>query len=101
MTAAAPQLAQGTPHASTLVADASVGVIVKLAPPPARREVIVERERPSREHVWINGYWVWREGRHVWVAGRWERPPHPHAVWVEPRWEHRREGYAFVEGYWR
>ena len=71
------------------------------APPPPRHEVVVERERPSRDHVWINGYWVWREGRHVWLAGHWERPPHPHAVWVEPRWEHHHEGYVFIEGSWR
>jgi hypothetical protein len=70
-------------------------------PPPLRHEVIVERERPSHEHVWINGYWVWRDGRHVWIGGHWERPPHPRAVWVEPRWEHRREGYVFVAGFWR
>jgi len=71
------------------------------APPPPRREVIVERERPSRDHVWIRGYWVWREGRHVWINGRWERPPHPHAVWIEPRWERRDRGYVFIEGFWR
>ena len=82
----------------------SVGVnlnFVLQAPPPPRREVIVERERPSHEHVWIKGYYVWREGRHVWIAGHWERPPHPHAVWIEPRWEHRERGYVFVEGIWR
>lgn len=70
-------------------------------PPPPRHEVIVERERPSRDHIWINGYYVWREGRHVWVAGHWERPPHAHAVWIEPRWEHHDRGYVFIEGVWR
>jgi len=70
-------------------------------PPPPRHEVIVERERPSREHVWIKGYYVWREGRHEWIAGHWERPPHKHAVWIEPRWEQRPQGYVFIEGSWR
>jgi hypothetical protein len=90
-------------HAQVAVASpVSVGVgFVAQPPPPPRREVVLERERPSRDHVWINGYWVWREGRHAWVAGHWERPPHPHAVWVEPRWEHRREGYVFIAGSWR
>ena len=82
------------------------GVNVRLdfvvqAPPPPRREVIIERERPSAEHIWIKGYWRWHEGRHVWVAGHWEHPPHAHAVWMEPRWEHRHEGYVFIEGFWR
>jgi hypothetical protein len=88
----------------TVAVQPSVSVHVNFVaqpPPPPRREVVVERERPSREHVWLNGYWAWREGRHVWLAGHWERPPRPHAVWVEPRWEHRREGYVFVEGFWR
>jgi len=70
-------------------------------PPPPRREVIIESQRPSREHVWIRGYYVWREGRHVWIAGHWELPPRPHAVWVEPRWERHPEGHVFIEGYWR
>jgi hypothetical protein len=69
-------------------------------PPPVRREVIVEQTRPSRDHIWIGGYWVWREGRHFWVGGHWERPPHAHAVWVAPRWEHHPEGYVFIQGYW-
>ena len=82
------------------------GVDVRLdfvvqAPPPPRREVIIERERPSAEHIWIKGYWRWHEGRHVWVSGHWEHPPHAHAKWVEPRWEHRHEGYVFIEGFWR
>jgi len=84
----------------------SAGVSLKLnfvaQPPPApRREVVIESQRPSRDHVWIKGYYVWREGRHVWIAGHWERPPRPHAVWIEPRWEHHKEGYVFVEGFWR
>ena len=70
-------------------------------PPPPRHEVVVVRERPSEEHLWIKGYWVWRENRHVWIGGHWERPPHPHAVWVEPRWERHAEGHLFIEGYWR
>lgn len=70
-------------------------------PPPPRREVIIERERPSHEHIWVKGYYVWREGRHAWIAGHWERPPHAHAVWVEPRWERHPEGHLFIEGYWR
>lgn len=96
------------PHREVIVEPApvapAVGVHVNFIaqpPPPPRHEVIVERTRPSRDHVWIQGYWVWREGRHVWIGGHWERPPRPHAVWVEPRWEHRHEGYVFVDGYWR
>jgi len=82
-----------------LVADARISI--ELAPPAPREEIVVERDRPSPEHVWIKGYWAWRDGHHVWVHGRWERPPHRHAVWIEPRWEHRGHSYVFIDGYWR
>ena len=38
---------------------------------------------------------------YVWEPGRWDVPPHEHAVWVAPRWEHRSNGYVFIEGRWR
>ncbi len=74
---------------------------VSVPPPPPRHEVVIESQRPSREHVWIKGYYVWRDGHHAWIAGHWERPPHPHAVWVEPRWEAHPQGHVFIEGCWR
>ncbi len=76
-------------------------VYVQEAPPPLRREVIVERERPSKAHLWIAGHWRHDGRAYFWVPGHWERPPRPRAVWVEPRWEHRDGVYVFVEGVWR
>lgn len=76
-------------------------IVVVEAPPPPRREVIVERDRPSRDAVWIAGYWGWDHGRHSWVAGHWEMPPRPHMTWVEPRWERRGKSYVFIRGTWR
>ena len=75
--------------------------IVAQPPPPVRREEIVYSIRPSSEHLWIKGYWVWHGDGHVWVSGHWAHPPHARAVWVEPRWERREHGYVFVDGYWR
>jgi len=74
-------------------------IIVKTAPPRA----IVERRpvRPSRDHVWINGYHRWDGHAYVWESGRWEVPPRPHAVWIGPRWERRHDGYVFIEGRWK
>jgi len=74
-------------------------VVIASAPPPPRAEIIVAQ--PSPAHVWIKGYWVWREGRHFWVSGRWELPPRAGMVWVEPRWERRDHGYVFIAGCWR
>jgi hypothetical protein len=74
-------------------------VVVKIAPPKA----IVEHRtvRPSPEHVWIAGYHRWDGHAYVWEPGRWEKPPHAHAVWVAPKWEHRKDGYVMTEGHWR
>ena len=74
-------------------------IVVHVAPPPMRKEVIIER--PSAHHVWIAGYWGWRSGRHEWIAGRWEQPPRGKSMWVEARWERRGDGFVFVEGFWR
>ncbi len=72
-------------------------VVVKVAPPKA----VVEHRgtAPSRDHVWVGGYHRWDGNAYVWEKGRWEMPPHPHAVWVAPRWNHRSDGYVFVEGH--
>jgi len=75
------------------------GEVVVEAPPPPVREVITVR--PSRRHVWVNGYYVRRGGHYVWVSGHWALPPHGHAVYVAPHWEHRGGGYVYIEGVWR
>ena len=74
-------------------------IVVKVRPPRA----VVERRsvRPGRDYIWVAGYHRWNGNRYVWEAGRWDRPPHPHAVWVAPRWRHRHNGWVFVEGRWR
>jgi hypothetical protein len=74
-------------------------VIVRTRPPKA----LVEHRgvAPGRDHVWVAGYHRWNGTAHVWEPGRWELPPHPHAVWIAPRWVHRNGGYLFVEGRWK
>lgn len=97
-----PVVVEATPPPPPIVvASAPADELVLVPPPPPRHEVVLERERPSARHVWIYGYWAWRDGRHVWIAGHWEVPPHPYDVWVAPRWEHRGKGYVFISGHWR
>jgi hypothetical protein len=80
---------------------AAVDVNIYLGAPPApRHEVIVERDRPSRNHVWVAGYWANRHGRHEWISGHWELPPRGRTIWIAPRWEKRDRGYVFIDGYW-
>lgn len=73
-------------------------VVIAQAPPAPQQQVI--SARPSADHVWVEGWWEWRDGRHVWRPGEWVIPPRRGAVWNPPRWERRSDGYVFVEGYW-
>ena len=73
-------------------------VVVMQAPPQAQREV--PTARPSRDHVWVAGYWAWRNDRYEWTAGHWEIPPRAGAVWIPPRWQPEGTSWRFYEGYW-
>lgn len=74
-------------------------VVMREAPPPPRHEPMPPP--PASDHVWIPGYWAFRNGQQMWVAGHWETPPHPGARWVSPRWDRQGDGYVFVQGYWQ
>jgi hypothetical protein len=74
-------------------------VIVREAPPPP----VVERRpsAPSREYIWIDGYWNWNGDKYVWERGHWARPPRERTVWVAPRYERHERGYRYTPGQWR
>lgn len=77
-----------------------IGVGINIGPPPSQKERMIVR--PSRDAVWIAGYYRWapRRHRYVWVAGRWALPPRPHAIWVEGRWERRNNEWVYYQGRW-
>jgi len=88
--------------ASSLVITKAVAksdVEIKTPPPAARSEV--RGRSPSRDHVWIGGYYRWQGGKYVWVPGHWVRPPRPHAQWVAGRWVNDKRGWHWVKGQWR
>jgi hypothetical protein len=80
----------GTSNVSTIV--------VTQAPPAMQQDVVLAQ--PTPQHVWIAGYWTWRDQRYEWMAGHWELPPSPSSVWVAPRWQQQGDAYRFYEGYW-
>lgn len=73
-------------------------IIVMQAPPAAQQEI--PSPRPTRDHVWVAGYWTWRDNQYQWMAGHWEVPPRAAAVWVPPRWQPEGTSWRFYEGYW-
>jgi hypothetical protein len=72
--------------------------IVQEAPPPRRREVVIER--PGPRHMWIKGYWHHTGQQWSWSDGRWSEPPRAHARWVSPRYQKVRGGYRYIPGHW-
>ena len=72
--------------------------IVSQAPPAVQVEVLLAQ--PSSAHVWIAGYWTWRQNQYEWMAGRWEVPPYSNAKWSPPHWETENGAYRFYEGSW-
>ena len=63
-----------------------------------REEIVLSQ--PTPQHVWLAGFWTWRNDRYEWMAGHWELPPNSGSVWVSPRWEQQGNAYRFYEGYW-
>ncbi|MBK8964345.1 MAG: YXWGXW repeat-containing protein [Candidatus Competibacteraceae bacterium] len=47
-------------------------VIVRDAPPPRMEAITVA---PSSQHVWVPGYWTWRDDDWAWQSGHWELRP--------------------------
>jgi WXXGXW repeat (2 copies) len=82
--------------AATAPVSSQAAVIVGVAPPAARVEV-VPVGRPG--YVWAPGYWHWNGYRHVWVGGYWLRE-RPGWHWVAPRWAAYGPRWHYYGGYW-
>ena len=94
------QTTQTTPMGTTVTTQTQPAgtIIVTQAPPALQTEVILAQ--PSSSHVWIAGYWTWRNNQYQWMAGHWEVPPYASAKWMTPRWESENGAYRFYEGHW-
>jgi len=78
---------------------AQAQVVVRVGPPPPRREDVVVT--PGPRYVWVPGYYRYHGNGYVWVSGRYAVPPHHYTVWVPGRWVPRQGGYVWIKGYWR
>jgi hypothetical protein len=96
VTQPAAQVVTATPNANGQL-------VITQAPPMQQQQTVVltQPARPSASHVWVDGYWTWKNDRYEWIAAHWEVPPFSGAKWVAPRSEQISNGnYRFYEGYW-
>lgn len=71
-------------------------IVVEVAPPPDRVEVIpVQR----RGYTWAPGYWSWQRNRHVWVGGHAIRARNGYQ-WAPDRWHEVNGRHEFQRGRW-
>jgi hypothetical protein len=80
----------------TLPATAAVDLVVKVAPPAPRVEVV---PAPRVGYVWAPGYWGWRGGHHVWIAGTWQHERKGY-VYTHPAWVQRDGAWHLNRGGW-
>lgn len=85
---------------TTVAASGATTSYVVLQAPPAPQAPQAIPTQPSSSHVWIDGYWTWRNNRYEWMAGHWEVPPFSGAKWVAPRSESQSGAIRFYEGHW-
>ena len=76
----------------------STTTVVTQIPPALQQEVPIAQ--PSASHIWLAGFWTWRNDRYEWMSGHWELPPSQRSTWVAPRWDKSGKSYRFYEGYW-
>jgi hypothetical protein len=93
--------AVGLAATHVLAQQASIGIVVPVAPPAPRVEVIPEItvERRDREY-WQPGYWQWNGRAHDWTEGRYVVRPRAGAVWVPGAWERQGDGWVYMDGRW-
>jgi hypothetical protein len=72
--------------------------IANEAPPRIRYER--RGVRPSRQAVWINGYWDRQDRQWAWVSGRWEQPQDRSHRWVNPRYQRDGQAWRYEPGHW-
>jgi hypothetical protein len=59
---------------------------------------------PGNNYVWISEEWVYNNatGEYQWDGNRWAESPDAAARYYSGRWKRdKKEGYAWVSGYWR
>ena len=89
-----------TKHYEPVVTTTPTGEVVVTEAPPAPQQEVVGTA-PTTSHVWIPGYWMYKNNRYVWVPGHYEVRPRLNAVWVPGQWNHTSRGWVWTPGHWQ
>lgn len=95
-TAAAIILGTASVIPAHALAQTSVNIIVRDAPPPPRYEAV---PAPHRGYIWSPGYWNWNGRRYVWAPGHWERVRAGYS-YQRPQWQRTNNGWQLNRGGW-
>jgi hypothetical protein len=84
--------------ATTVNAQLSVGVSVRIGPPAI--PVYEQPLCPTDGYLWIPGYWGYGDDGYYWVPGYWEAPPTVGFLWTPGYWGYAGGLYGWHGGYW-
>ena len=86
--------------ATPALAQISIGISVRIAPPPL--PVYAQPPLPGPDYIWTPGYWAWDDyvDAYFWVPGTWVRAPRPGLLWTPPWWGWSDGLFLFHTGYW-
>lgn len=69
---------------------------------PKRPQIkVVKPKRPGKNHIWVDGHWVWnpRSKNYVWKRGHWVPKRKKHR-YVAGHWEKVPGGWKWLPGTW-
>ncbi|PSL44764.1 YXWGXW repeat-containing protein [Chitinophaga niastensis] len=84
--------------ASKIYAQVSIGVSIRIAPPPL--PVYTQPACPYDGYIWTPGYWAYGPDGYYWVPGVWIAPPRPGILWTPGYWGFAGGIYGWHAGYW-
>lgn len=74
-------------------------VVVK---PERPKVVVVKPKAPAKNHIWVEGDWVWspKQKAYVWKKGRWIKHPKG-KKYVPGHWKKVRGGWKWIPGHFK
>jgi hypothetical protein len=93
---------RGSADAAAVRSAVTPGMTVVTPPPmPLTQPQENIPARPSRDAIWIAGYYNFTGTGYAWKPGRWEVPPAGLTAWVPPSWQPSGNEYVYLPGRWQ